>query len=350
MHWVSSLKPCSVAQPRPTGELLIFLEIEVRPHRRTAERYSETESFSRIGVEQSIELEPLATLPASVIDSDGAAKVFDHLILRMQLALLRAEPAFTKMVEKVVALAALLEAKSAIPMIAAQLQLLLEVQSEEYWRHATLASLEDLRIRLRSLVKLIDAVVRPIVVTDFADEIGADSPVRSLLPEASPGVDIECFGAKALHFLQKHEQKPAIQHLKWNEPVTAADLAELKSIFMSEGSSPMELAAMTRNVSGLGLFVRSLIGLDRIAARSAFQSFLSGRIHSANQLQFVELVVDYLTRRGYVDPAQLYDPPFTDNHSAGIGGLFSDPEVAEMVVILSAIRNNSELGSIPPSF
>jgi hypothetical protein len=50
-----------------------------------------------------------------------ATRVFDHLILRMQLAMLRAETDFVKMAEKVVALAALLETKSTIPMVAAQL-------------------------------------------------------------------------------------------------------------------------------------------------------------------------------------------------------------------------------------
>jgi hypothetical protein len=67
-----------------------------------------------------------------------ATRVFDHLILRMQLAMLRAETDFVKMAEKVVALAALLETKSTIPMVAAQLPFLGEIQHDGYWRHVTL--------------------------------------------------------------------------------------------------------------------------------------------------------------------------------------------------------------------
>jgi type I restriction enzyme R subunit len=92
----------------------------------------------------------------------------------------------------------------------------------------------------------------------------------------------------------------------------------------------------------LGLFVRSLVGLDRGAARQALQAFLSGRTLTANQHQFVDLVVDLLTRRGYVDPAQLYDPPFTNSHPEGVAGLFSDSDVTQLVATLTAIRENAE--------
>jgi len=315
---------------------------EVRPHGGKVELYSTLDALLLIDVEQVSDLSTLAPLPTAVTDSDGPAKVFDHLILRMQLAMLRAETAFVKMTEKVVALAALLEAKSTIPMIAAQLDLLHEIQHADYWRHITLGSLEDIRLRLRSLVKLIEPVVRPIVVTDFPDEIANHSPVVDLLPAATPGVDLERFRAKALHFLTKYEDSRSIHHLKWNEPLTPSDISELEMIFMAEGASVAELEAVKREQSGLGLFVRSLVGLDVAAARRAFQSFLSGKVLSANQLQFVDLVITYLSRRGYVDPAQLYDSPFTDSHPHGVAGLFTDGEASQMISILASIRQNAE--------
>jgi type I restriction enzyme R subunit len=226
-------------------------------------------------------------------------------------------------------------------MIAAELPLLQEIQTEDFWRNVTLAMLEAVRLRLRPLVKLIEPTVRPIVITDFPDELAEHTPVMDLIP-AAPGVDIARFRAKAQHFLSKYENQPAIQHLKWNERLSATDISELEAIFAAEGATAAELAALKRDQPSLGLFVRSLVGLDRAAARLAFQVFLSGRTLTANQNQFVELVVDLLTRRGYVDPAQLYDPPFTNAHPQGVAGLFTDPEVTQMVAILAAIRENAE--------
>jgi hypothetical protein len=39
------------------------------------------------------------------------------------------------------------------------------------------------------------------------------------------------------------------------------------------------------------LFVRSLVGLDRQAAKDALAGFLSGKALSANQIEFVGLIV-----------------------------------------------------------
>jgi hypothetical protein len=42
---------------------------------------------------------------------------------------------------------------------------------------------------------------------------------------------------------------------------------------------------------GLGLFVRSLVGMDREAAKEALGGFVAGRTLSANQIDFVNLIV-----------------------------------------------------------
>jgi type I restriction enzyme, R subunit len=44
----------------------------------------------------------------------------------------------------------------------------------------------------------------------------------------------------------------------------------------------------------LGLFVRSLVGLDREAAKSALGKFASGSTLTANQIEFVNEIVDHL--------------------------------------------------------
>jgi type I restriction enzyme R subunit len=55
------------------------------------------------------------------------------------------------------------------------------------------------------------------------------------------------------------------------------------------------------------LFVRSIVGLDRQAAKRAFDGFVTGKTLTANQIQFVNLVVDYLTQAGWMSAAQLYE-------------------------------------------
>ena len=66
-------------------------------------------------------------------------------------------------------------------------------------------------------------------------------------------------------------------------------------------------AAKTES-QGLGLFVRSLVGLDRGAAKGAFAEFLAGRTLSANQIEFIDLIINHLTEHGVMGAAALTSP------------------------------------------
>ena len=95
-----------------------------------------------------------------------------------------------------------------------------------------------------------------------------------------------------------------------NRAVTAADLAELERMLAESGVGDAEEPARAKDQShGLGLFVRSLIGLDREAAKQALAGFLSDKTFSANQIEFVDLIVNHLTEHGVMDAAILYESP-----------------------------------------
>lgn len=84
--------------------------------------------------------------------------------------------------------------------------------------------------------------------------------------------------------------------------------------------------------------MRSLVGLERDAAKQAFADFLSGRTLTANQIEFIDLIINYLTEHGAMDPDRLYESPFTDFSPRGVEGLFKPAEVTELFTVLSHIR------------
>lgn len=96
-----------------------------------------------------------------------------------------------------------------------------------------------------------------------------------------------------------------------------------------------------RSEGGLGLFVRSLIGMDREAAKAAFAEFLVNRQATANQIEFVNMVVDHLTERGSMDPRMLYESPFTDIDPTGIEGIFDQKATVKFVSILADLQNRA---------
>ena len=58
------------------------------------------------------------------------------------------------------------------------MELILEIQTDEYWQNVTTDILETARKLLRGLVKLIEKSARKIVFTDFKDEMGTENVVE----------------------------------------------------------------------------------------------------------------------------------------------------------------------------
>jgi type I restriction enzyme R subunit len=312
----------------------------VRPKRRFVEKFQVRNAWEQLGPDERAELtEHIAGLPSAYEDDDLAAKQFDYLVLQAQLAVLRSDPALVNHQARIMGIASQLEELRNVPMVAAEMALILEVQTDEFWQDINLPILETVRRRLRQLVKLIEPKDRKIVYTDFEDQIGAAVDVA--LPDIGAGTDKARFLMKVRHFLNQHENHITIQKLRRNEQLTPQDLSELERMFLAESVGSPEDLERIRSEGGLGLFVRSLVGLDREAAKQALAGFVSERTLSANQIEFIDLIIDYLTDRGVMDPRRLYESPFTDLDDQGVSGVFAPTDVHEIVQRLNEIRQRT---------
>jgi type I site-specific restriction endonuclease len=152
-------------------------------------------------------------------------------------------------------------------------------------------------------------------------------------------------GSKLHEFLDEEDVKWIQEQLKddalWLRKTGSA--GRPRSRQRSSSDLPSEEA------SGLGLFVRSLVGLDREAAIAAFEDFLAGRALSANQLHFVNLVIAGLTESGVLEPGRLYESPFTDVAPQGPDRMFPSDDVESLLNILVEVKAHAipaaEVGS-----
>lgn len=313
----------------------------VRSRRRVVEKYVKPEAWNVLSAEALTELaHEVAGLPAELDAEAEEAKRFDLLILKLQLARLRALRGFERLRDQVKAIAGLLEEKSAIPMVRDRMALIQDLQTEEWWQDVTVPMLEVVRRRLRDLVKLIDKRKRKPIYTDFEDEMGAETGVA--LPGFGGAADFARFRAKAQAYLRAHQDHVAIQKLRMNKALTPTDLMELERMLAESGvGAPADIDRAKAHAPGLGLFVRSLIGMDREAAKAALADFLAGKRLGANQIEFVNLVVNHLTQHGTMDAARLYESPFTDLTPRGPEGLFSPLELDQLITALDRVRQTA---------
>ena len=91
----------------------------------------------------------------------------------------------------------------------------------------------------------------------------------------------------------------------------------------------------------LGVFIRELVGLDRSAAKEAFAGYLDDAKFNAQQLRFINTIIDYLTQNGVMSPKQLAQPPFSDIHYEGITGVFSLEEAIRIRDTLKGIESRA---------
>lgn len=313
----------------------------VRPQRKRVETWSIAGTWEHLTDEQRADISAhLSGLPTSVRDDDEDAKRFDLLMLRLQLAMLHAEPGYDRLKKQVCDIADKLSELGSIPAVRERMVLIEAMLGEDWWTDVTLPMLEQARRHLRALIKLLEKTARKVVYTDFEDELG-DAAEVALPLGGNPG-DFERFRAKVRAFLRLHEDHIVLHKLKRNQPLTPSDLAELEAMLAASGTGTVEdFERAAREAQGLGLFIRSLVGLDRQAATEALNSFLQDKTLGSNQMAFLNLIVNHLTERGVMDAALLYEPPFTGYAPQGPDGLFSTAQLDQLFLTLKQIQSTA---------
>lgn len=314
----------------------------VRPHRRLVEEYAHWSAWNALSPQTAGDVaEQLAGLPSAHKDDDEDAKRFDMLILRRQLAQLEGDVmAAERLREQIQNIATGLLNQTAIPSVAAQKVLLEEVGSDEWWIDVTLPMLEAARRKLRGLLRFLEKAKKVVVYTDFADELSESTLVD--LPGITPGTNWERFQAKARAYLNQHQDHVALERLRRNKPLTPDDLKTLEHMLIDSGIGEQADVDLAKEQShGLGLFIRSLVGLDREAAAEAFGAYLDGTRFNGDQIRFINLIVTELTANGVVEPARLYESPYTDHAPTGPDDVFGEADVDNIVAILRTVRDNA---------
>jgi type I restriction enzyme, R subunit len=316
----------------------------VKPHLQLVERFQQKEPWNSLTPDDHESLSTtLAPLPSGYGeqqgDTDVEARRFDLLLYTLQLTLLRKESRFARLQKQLRDLAAQLEARANIPQVAAELELIRALSTDEWWQDVTVPMLEEVRARLRSLIGLIETTARGDLYTNFTDELGEliELDPASLLTRD----EFQQFRLRAKDFLKAHEDHLTMQRLRRNQPLTEADLDELQRFLLSHGvGTEQAIQRASQESSGFGLFIRSLVGLDRNAAKEVFAEFLANGTNTANQIRYINEIIDELTSCGVMDAIRLYEPPFSDL-AQGPESLFSVTEVDNICHLLDLIKTRA---------
>jgi len=311
----------------------------VRQHWQAVEKYKDANAWNALSDLDIKELhEHIAPLMVEA-DQDEMAKRFDALMLDMQLSVYHGDKKQINLIQKVVTTAGKLTKKATIPSVGQRMELLKEVQQKLFWSAISIPAIERIRVELRDIIKFLDSATTPIYFTMFEDEFTADAVEHKLLYGYN---DLEAYKKKVEQFLHEQKNHLAIHKLRNNIPITKDELGELERMLFDQGTvGTQEEFIKNYGEQPLGKFIRKILGMDINAAKSAFGEILQNQTLNAQQIKFIDLIINYMSMNGVIEPSRLFEAPFTDINSAGIEGLFEEETAVRIIRLIEEVNENA---------
>jgi type I restriction enzyme R subunit len=306
----------------------------VRPHLRLVSKLADSKAWFNLDEDARAAIsKDISALPSAADLDDEYAKRWDYLLLKTQASLLDKDRSYERLIKRIIETAKKLEDKTTIPDVKKQLTFIQQLQEKLFWEGMNLKMLEEIRKRLRLLVKYIDTKDKKIVYTDFEDELDQPS-VFEPGTEAFGSNDLAAYQQKMAAILKANEDKEVIWKIRCNRPLSDADLKQIDEILelstpedkkMFKESFTEKCASKTGNENPtLEMLIRSIVGLDREAVEKEFSDFLDKTRLTSQQQAFVRKVIDYFVQDGFVPSGVLYEAPFDAYDDLGPDHLFGE--------------------------
>lgn len=291
----------------------------VKQHLKYVEKYSVEESYQALTYEDTLMVREEVS-PILLPDGDEVSAVrFDALMYGIELAYLVGKK-YTRARKDLHKKVAGIAGVANIPEIQAQSEFIDKVLHTDYVETAGINEFEEIRERLRDLMKYIPSDIVK-YDTNFTDELLSTDWNEAELEND----ELKNYKAKAEFYIRQHQDNIAIAKLKTNKPLTELDVKTLEEILWHEVGTKQDYE---NEVGGkpLGEFVREIVGLDMNAAKEAFSEYLTDTSLDSRQIYFVNQIVEYIVHNGMLkDLSVLQESPFTDQGS--VVEIFTDLNV-----------------------
>lgn len=281
----------------------------------------------------------LSNLPIPETINEKARR-FDLLMLKMMQAKLLLRDTVKSYEENVLEVGDQLSKKYSIPQVLRSKPLIERLRQPEFYKELSRRKMEEIRVEIRELVQYLEEKNRPIIKTDFKDTLLSEPTV-----EYVPTMTNELYKRQVERFIREHKNNITISKLNTNKQITEQELEELQRILFDGGDRGTY--DKFREVYGdqpLGKFIRSIVGLDIQAAQEAFADFMQSGNLTADQMKFIDNIIQHLNRNGTIDKTLLFEPPFTDTNDEGLIGIFDENQAVRIIGLLDGINQNAEVG------
>lgn len=281
----------------------------------------------------------LSPLPPP-FQSDEKQRRFNLLMTKLQIADLLELDSKKGFHDRLLSIAGTLSKKYTVPQINRQKKLIEQMLDPDFYKDLSQQQLEEIRIEIGQLVQFLETATIPSIYTNLED-----SAITMVVnePDFTPK-DGGIYKQRVEKFIRENKDQLIIHKLYSNQAITPEEMNQLEKIlFDGNDRGTRKDFEETYGNQPLGTFIRSITGLDKVAANSAFSKFIQSGELSADQMTFVQQIIDFLTQNGTIDPKLLFTSPFDEAYEGGLIGAFKgeDGKAQRIVAIIREINENA---------
>ncbi len=320
---------------------LVRERFQVRMKLEYVERFDERSRWDNLSEEDIHDIENhLSTLPVPETVNEIARR-FDLMMLKYQIGILMMNQNIAGYEEKFQNIAEQLSKKYSIPQVLKSKVLIESMKDPEFYKALKQKRLEEIRQEIRELVQYLESETKEKIYTNIEDS-PIDMDFEAAEVEQVPNY---LYKSRVESYIRKNKNHITISKIQQNKPISTVELEELERIlFDGEERGTRENYEDYGEHQPLGTFIRSIIGLDELAAQEAFADLLSLSNLKADQITFIQNIIKSLTVNGVLDKRQLFEPPFTNQNDQGLMGVFDDAQATKIISIIDEINQNAMVG------
>ncbi len=276
----------------------------------------------------------------TVSDTDFKAMRFEKDIVEVSLAKLSDEKDKFETLEDSI-IEEIAELPLSVNIIAKEEELIRQSQTNHFWSTVTEDKFDELILKIAPLMRFREAIV-PLgpAKFNFKDLVSEKEYVEF-------GPQHEALSiAKYRELLEQKvnelvSSNPLLQKLKEGKEITATEAEQLAEELYNE--HPHITIDLLRRVynhrkAQFVQFIKHILGIEILESfpetvSKAFDDFIAKHSYlSSRQLQFMDLLRNFILEKGELQKRNLIESPFTLIHPQGIRGVFSPAEIEEILV------------------
>lgn len=281
----------------------------------------------------------------TVSDVDFKAMRFEKDIVEVSLAHLAGETEkFETLKESIIE--EIGELPLSINIVAREQELIRQAQSNHYWAKITESDFDELIEKLAPLMKFREGTV-PLAPAKFnLKDIVSEKEFVEFGPqhEALSVAKYRELVEKKINELVS--SSPILQKLKQGQEITTDEAEQLAEELHNE--HPHITIDLLRRVynhrkAALVQFIKHILGIEQLetfaeTVTKAFDDFVSKHSYlTSRQLQFLDLLKNFVLEKGDVSKRNLIESPFTMLHPEGIRGIFNQKEIDEILSLTEKV-------------